>query len=116
MAGGWRGWAWTVAAICKRWRCPGAAARSAIARARYWPFAPSRRKRRKKKIPQKTTVGGGGGGGGGWGGGGVRAAIEPGVSENDLFAIMYHEIIRQGGEFIETRLLTSGQRTNPWFN
>src|SRR6218665_3327952 len=35
----------------------------------------------------------------------VRAAIEPGVSENDLFAIMYHEIIRQGGEFIETRLL-----------
>ena len=29
---------------------------------------------------------------------------------------MYHEVIRQGGEFIETRLLTSGQRTNPWFN
>jgi Xaa-Pro aminopeptidase len=25
-------------------------------------------------------------------------------------------VIRQGGEFIETRLLTSGQRTNPWFN
>ena len=25
-------------------------------------------------------------------------------------------MIRQGGEFIETRLLTSGQRTNPWFN
>ena len=36
--------------------------------------------------------------------------------ENELFAIMYHEVIRQGGEFIETRLLTSGQRTNPWFN
>jgi Xaa-Pro aminopeptidase len=46
----------------------------------------------------------------------VRDAIRPGVSENELFAIMYHEIIRQGGEFIETRLLTSGQRTNPWFN
>ncbi|TIM50173.1 MAG: aminopeptidase P family protein, partial [Mesorhizobium sp.] len=44
----------------------------------------------------------------------VREAIKPGVSENDLFAIMYHEVIRQGGEFIETRLLTSGQRTNPW--
>ncbi len=29
---------------------------------------------------------------------------------------MYHEVIRQGGEFIETRLLTSGQRTNPWFS
>lgn len=46
----------------------------------------------------------------------VRDAIKPGVSENDLFAIMYHEVIRQGGEFIETRLLTSGQRTNPWFS
>jgi Xaa-Pro aminopeptidase len=29
---------------------------------------------------------------------------------------MYHETIRQGGEFIETRLLSSGQRTNPWFS
>ncbi len=46
----------------------------------------------------------------------VRDAIKPGVSENDLFAVMYGEVIRQGGEFIETRLLTSGQRTNPWFN
>ncbi len=27
----------------------------------------------------------------------VREAIKPGVSENDLFAIMYHEVIRQGG-------------------
>jgi Xaa-Pro aminopeptidase len=45
----------------------------------------------------------------------VREAIKPGVSENELFAILYHEVIRQGGEFIETRLLTSGQRTNPWF-
>ncbi len=46
----------------------------------------------------------------------VRDAIKPGVTENDLFAVMYHEVIRQGGEFIETRLLTSGQRTNPWFS
>ncbi len=46
----------------------------------------------------------------------VREAIKPGISENELFAVMYHEVIRQGGEFIETRLLTSGQRTNPWFN
>ncbi|QEX22156.1 aminopeptidase [Hypericibacter adhaerens] len=46
----------------------------------------------------------------------VRAAIRPGVSENELFAVMYGEVIRQGGEFIETRLLSSGQRTNPWFN
>ena len=46
----------------------------------------------------------------------VREAIKPGITENELFAVMYHEVIRQGGEFIETRLLTSGQRTNPWFN
>jgi Xaa-Pro aminopeptidase len=46
----------------------------------------------------------------------LREAIRPGVSETELFAIFYHEVIRQGGEFIETRLLSSGQRTNPWFN
>jgi Xaa-Pro aminopeptidase len=46
----------------------------------------------------------------------VRNAIRPGITETELFAVMYHEVIRQGGEFIETRLLTSGQRTNPWFN
>lgn len=46
----------------------------------------------------------------------VREAIKPGVTEQELFAVMYHEVIRQGGEFIETRLLSSGQRTNPWFN
>jgi Xaa-Pro aminopeptidase len=46
----------------------------------------------------------------------VRDAVRPGITENELFAVMYHEVIRQGGEFIETRLLTSGQRTNPWFN
>ena len=46
----------------------------------------------------------------------VRDAMRPGTTENELFAVMYQEVIRQGGEFIETRLLTSGQRTNPWFN
>src|SRR5262245_46228206 len=46
----------------------------------------------------------------------VRDAVRPGVTENELFAVMYQEVIRQGGEFIETRLLSSGQRTNPWFN
>ncbi len=46
----------------------------------------------------------------------VRDAIRPGLSETELFAVLYGEVIRQGGEFIETRLLTSGQRTNPWFS
>ncbi|MDN3520197.1 M24 family metallopeptidase [Halomonas ramblicola] len=46
----------------------------------------------------------------------VEAAIKPGITENELFAILYGEVIRQGGEFIETRLLNSGPRTNPWFH
>jgi Xaa-Pro aminopeptidase len=46
----------------------------------------------------------------------VRDAVRPGVSEQELFALMYGEVIRHGGEFVETRLLTSGPRTNPWFN
>ncbi|SDM20936.1 Xaa-Pro aminopeptidase [Modicisalibacter muralis] len=46
----------------------------------------------------------------------VEAAIKPGLTENELFAIMYGNVIKQGGEFIETRLLSSGPRTNPWFN
>jgi Xaa-Pro aminopeptidase len=46
----------------------------------------------------------------------VEKAIEPGVTENDLFAILYGNVIKRGGEFIETRLLNSGPRTNPWFN
>lgn len=46
----------------------------------------------------------------------VREAVKPGISEQELFALMYGEVIRQGGEFVETRLLTSGPRTNPWFN
>jgi Xaa-Pro aminopeptidase len=46
----------------------------------------------------------------------VREAMKPGITENELFAVMYYEVIRQGGEFIETRLLSTGQRTNPWFN
>lgn len=45
----------------------------------------------------------------------VRAALKPGITEIELYATMTDEMLRQGGEFIETRLLTSGQRTNPWF-
>ena len=37
------------------------------------------------------------------------------VSENDIWAVLHAENIRRGGEWIETRLLASGQRTNPWF-
>jgi len=37
------------------------------------------------------------------------------VSENDIWAVLHAENIRRGGEWIETRLLASGPRTNPWF-
>jgi len=37
------------------------------------------------------------------------------TSEDDIWAVLHAENIRRGGEWIETRLLTSGQRTNPWF-
>ena len=46
----------------------------------------------------------------------VEKKLEPGVSENELFAEMYHGVLMGGGEFIEARLLTSGPKTNPWFN
>jgi Xaa-Pro dipeptidase len=38
-----------------------------------------------------------------------------GVTENDIWAVLHAENIRRGGEWIETRLLSSGPRTNPWF-
>ncbi|MFY9237439.1 MAG: dimethylsulfonioproprionate lyase DddP [Roseovarius sp.] len=38
-----------------------------------------------------------------------------GVSEDDIWAVLHAENIRRGGEWIETRLLASGPRTNPWF-
>jgi Xaa-Pro aminopeptidase len=37
------------------------------------------------------------------------------MSEDDIWAVLHAENIRRGGEWIETRLLASGQRTNPWF-
>jgi len=37
------------------------------------------------------------------------------TSENDIWAVLHAENIRRGGEWIETRLLSSGPRTNPWF-
>lgn len=37
------------------------------------------------------------------------------MSEDDIWACLHAGNIRRGGEWIETRLLTSGVRTNPWF-
>lgn len=46
----------------------------------------------------------------------MQAALEPGVTENALWSILHETNIRLGGEWIETRLLNSGERTNPWFH
>ncbi|MBM3531430.1 MAG: aminopeptidase P family protein [Alphaproteobacteria bacterium] len=40
---------------------------------------------------------------------------EPGRTEQEIWAEMHFENIRSGGEWIETRLLAAGPRTNPWF-
>ena len=45
----------------------------------------------------------------------LEAAIEPGITENALWALLHETNIALGGEYIETQLLTSGSRTNPWF-
>ena len=45
----------------------------------------------------------------------MQAAVWPGVTENDLFAILSDTNLRMGGEWMECRLLSSGGRTNPWF-
>ena len=45
----------------------------------------------------------------------MRGAIRPGITENQLWAILHEVNIAHDGEWIESRLLTSGERTNPWF-
>lgn len=38
-----------------------------------------------------------------------------GMTEDDIWSVLHVGNIRRGGEWIETRLLSSGVRTNPWF-
>jgi len=45
----------------------------------------------------------------------MEVACAPGLSEDEIWAVLHAENIKRGGEWIETRLLTSGPRTNPWF-
>lgn len=46
----------------------------------------------------------------------MEAIFEPGVSELDLWAALWAGSLRRYGEWIETRLLSSGPRTNPWYH
>ncbi|MGI9596287.1 MAG: M24 family metallopeptidase [Acidimicrobiales bacterium] len=45
----------------------------------------------------------------------LREAIEPGITETALWSVLQQSIIEQNGDYCETRLLTAGHRTNPWF-
>jgi Xaa-Pro dipeptidase len=47
--------------------------------------------------------------------GALRDAIRPGLSEAQLWSVLHQSIIAQNGDYVETRLLSAGQRTNPWF-
>ncbi len=44
----------------------------------------------------------------------MHAALKPGMSERELWAMLHAGNIRRGGEWIETQILASGPRTNPW--
>lgn len=45
----------------------------------------------------------------------MQRSMRAGMTENDVWAVLHAENIRRGGEWIETRILNSGPRTNPWY-
>lgn len=47
--------------------------------------------------------------------GAMRAALTPGMTENQLFAILHQTNIANDGDWIDGRMLCSGPRTNPWY-
>lgn len=45
----------------------------------------------------------------------LQNALVPGITENQVWAKFWETVIANGAEYVETRLLASGPRTNPWF-
>jgi Xaa-Pro aminopeptidase len=45
----------------------------------------------------------------------LREAIRPRLTEAELWSVLHKSIIEQNGDYVETRLLNAGERTNPWF-
>lgn len=45
----------------------------------------------------------------------MRAVLRPGMTEQAVWSVLHQQNIAGGGEWIETRLLASGPRTNPWY-
>ncbi len=44
----------------------------------------------------------------------MQAELKPGMTEDELWSILHKINIENGGEWIECRILSSGERTNPW--
>ncbi len=44
----------------------------------------------------------------------MRNQLKAGMTEDELWSILHKTNIEHGGEWIECRILSSGQRTNPW--
>ena len=45
----------------------------------------------------------------------MRERMQPGMTEREIWAQLHEGNIARGGEWIETQILASGPRTNPWF-
>lgn len=45
----------------------------------------------------------------------MRDALRPGITEQALWSQFHQKGMELGGEWVDTRLLASGPRTNPWF-
>lgn len=45
----------------------------------------------------------------------LRDSLQPGMTENEVWATFIGHAFAHGGEYVECRLLSSGPRTNPWF-
>ena len=44
----------------------------------------------------------------------MREELKAGMTEDELWSILHKTNIEHGGEWMECRILSSGQRTNPW--
>ena len=45
----------------------------------------------------------------------LRDALKPGISGNALWSVLHQGVVAGNGDYVETRLLNSGPRGNPWF-
>jgi Xaa-Pro aminopeptidase len=46
----------------------------------------------------------------------MREALQPGLTENQIWSVLHATNMAHGGDFIECKLLASGPKTFPWFH